>query len=407
MLKVPGNTSANTGVIPSSATTSTVATKVKEQVISSSPAFRPSAIIAICKASVPLAQPMVCFTPRYALSSFSNSFTSGPLMKAVLSITRRWAASTSSLIFRYWPTRSTIWMGFIGVFVSTAAAVMGPKGGGEDSAAPTGALGNSRMEWHVDARLLSPPAMRCILALLLLWCFNTRLIAQGHMREDTLALVLVNMSYAYQVPGGDMAQRFGNNSNIGIGGLRKFKSNYMLGIEGGFMFGNQVIEPGILRNVINSAGQVLDEEGVMADVFLYERGWSIFGFGGKLLPVIGPNPNSGLLLKVGAGYLRHKVRVQTQKNVVPQLEDEYLEGYDRLCAGPAALGYIGYQHLSNRGRVNFHVGVELTAGFTQALHPYNFDTESYNTPNRVDLLTGLRVGWSLPIYRKLDDRFRY
>ncbi len=249
--------------------------------------------------------------------------------------------------------------------------------------------------------------MRLFLFTLVILGIASRAKAQGHMRDDTLSLVLVNMSYAYQVPGGDLALRFGNNSNIGIGGLRKFRSNYILGLEGGFMFGNQVIEPGVLRNVINSAGQVLDEEGVMADVFLYERGWTIFGTGGKLFPWIGPNPNSGMLLKVGAGYMRHKVRVQTQKNVVPQLEDEYLEGYDRLCAGPAALGYVGYQHLSNRGRVNFHIGIELIAGFTEALHPYNFDTESYNTPNRVDLLTGLRVGWSLPIYRKLDDHFRY
>lgn len=235
----------------------------------------------------------------------------------------------------------------------------------------------------------------------------TAVLGQGTIQDTTLSMFLVSASYAYQVPGGDLADRFGVNSNVGLSAHRKFRSNYSIGVEGSFVFGNKVVEPGILRNIINSAGQVVDQDGVMADVFLYQRGWTAFAVAGKLFPVIGPNPNSGLLVKLGGGYMRHKVRVQTQQNVVPQLEGDYIQGYDRLCAGPAAIGYIGYQHLSSRRLVNFHIGVELMAGFTQALSVYNFDTESYNTPDRVDLLTGLRVGWSLPIYRRLDDRFHY
>ena len=231
--------------------------------------------------------------------------------------------------------------------------------------------------------------------------------AQGHIRDTTVAMVIISPSYAHQLPGGDLATRFGHNSNVGFGAMRKTGNNFLFGLEGSFIFGNNVEEPGILRNVINSAGQVVDQDGAMADVFLYERGWTAFATVGKVFPVFGPNPNSGLMVKLGGGYMRHKVRVQTQQNVVPQLEDEYLEGYDRLCAGPAALAFVGYQHFGNKRRLNFFAGVELMAGFTQALHPYNFDTEQYNTPNRTDLLTGLRVGWSFPIYRRVDDRFRY
>lgn len=227
------------------------------------------------------------------------------------------------------------------------------------------------------------------------------------IRDTTIALVAVQASYAQQLPGGDMAERFGTNSNIGLGAFRKFRNNVTLGGEGSFIFGNKVVEPGILGNVINSAGQILDAEGVLADVFLFERGWSAFATVGKIFPVIGPNPNSGLHVKVGAGFMRHKVRVQTQKNVVPQLEDEYLHGYDRLAAGPAAIGYIGYQYFGNKHMVNFHVGLEVMAGSTKALHPYNFDTEQYNKANRLDMLTGLRVGWSLPIYRKADTGFHF
>ncbi|MFN3874343.1 MAG: hypothetical protein ACK4L7_00325 [Flavobacteriales bacterium] len=227
------------------------------------------------------------------------------------------------------------------------------------------------------------------------------------IREAPIPLVSVNVGYAHQWPGGDLAQRFGHNSNLGIGAWRKGASQWILGAEGGFVFGNRVREPGILRNVINSAGQIVDQDGVMADVFLYERGWMAFAVAGRLLPAAGPNPNSGLVVKAGAGYMRHKIRVQSQKNVVPQIEGDYLRGYDRLTAGPAALAYLGYQHFGNRRLINFHIGAELAVGFTEPLRAFNFDTERYNAGGRLDLLFGARAGVSLPIYRRPDDQFRY
>ncbi len=64
IIKVSGNTSTKTGVNPNKAMTSTVAAKVKSAVITSSPGCKPRPIMAICSASVPLAQGMTCFTPR-------------------------------------------------------------------------------------------------------------------------------------------------------------------------------------------------------------------------------------------------------------------------------------------------------------------------------------------------------
>ncbi|MBL7951989.1 MAG: hypothetical protein JNM62_09740 [Flavobacteriales bacterium] len=234
-----------------------------------------------------------------------------------------------------------------------------------------------------------------------------RSVGAQEIKDSTIALVAVQADYAQQLPGGDMADRFGTNSNIGIGTFRKTRNNFTLGAEGSFLFGNNVVEPGVLRNVLNSAGQVVDTEGEMADVFLYQRGWTVFATAGRIFPVFGPNENSGLHVKLGGGFMRHKIRVQTQKNVVPQLEDDYLQGYDRLAAGPAGMFYLGYQHFGNKGRINFHFGVELMVGATQALHPFNFDTEQYNEAHRLDLLTGLRAGWTLPIYRKKDTRIHY
>ena len=70
ILNVIGSTSTKTGVNPNKAITSTVAAKVKSAVITSSPGFKPKAIIAICNASVPLAQGITCLTSKYASNSF-------------------------------------------------------------------------------------------------------------------------------------------------------------------------------------------------------------------------------------------------------------------------------------------------------------------------------------------------
>lgn len=218
-------------------------------------------------------------------------------------------------------------------------------------------------------------------------------------------MVLITASYAHQFPGGDLADRFGHNSNLGFSIVRRTSADWLPGLKGSFLFGNKVTEPGIIANVINSAGQVVDQDGAMADVFLFQRGWNAFITFGRMFPTARSKGRSGITTEAGAGYLRHKVRVQTQKNVVPQLEDDYLRGYDRLTAGPAALFQIGYQYLGPRRRANFHVALELVAGFTQPLRAFNFDTETYNRTGRLDLLTGLRIGWTLPIDRSEDERY--
>lgn len=229
--------------------------------------------------------------------------------------------------------------------------------------------------------------------------------AQGNVRDTSIAMVQVTASYAYQLPTGDMALRFGSNNNIGLGSCYKFRSNYMIGAEGSFLFGNKINESNMLKGLLTADDQVLDQDGYPATVFLYERGYTVMAYVGKIIPVAGPNPNSGLLIKLGGGYMRHKIRIETQENVVPQLEGEYQKGYDRLTAGPAAMLFFGYQHISSNRLVNFQVGFESMLGFTQGLRPYNFDTGRADTGMRFDGLNGFRFGWTLPIYRRTDDTF--
>jgi hypothetical protein len=231
--------------------------------------------------------------------------------------------------------------------------------------------------------------------------------AQGGLRDTSLMMVPLTFSYAYQLPNGDMAERFGWNNNLGFSAAVKFASNYQIGLEAGFIFGNQVIDRSMLHEITTSNGVIVNQDGDPASILLFERGYTIMAVAGKLIPVAGPNPNSGILLKFGAGYMRHKVLIQSQNDVVPALEGEYLKGYDRLCAGPMTMLYAGYQNLSNNRYFNFSIGFEIDLGFTESLRPYDFDRGKASTDTRFDGLNGLRFGWILPIYHARDDRQYY
>lgn len=243
-----------------------------------------------------------------------------------------------------------------------------------------------------------------LLSILLCLLFRPPCYAQGGLRDTSITIVPITASYSFQIPQGELSERFGTNHNVGLGAAVKFRNNYLLGIEGGFLFGNNVNENSILRHISTYNGAIVDQDGKAANVLLFERGYTVVAYAGKIIPVVGPNPNSGILLKLGGGYMRHKIRIESQNNEVPGIEGEYAKGYDRLTAGAMASAFLGYQHFGNNRFVNFMFGFQMDLGFTHNLRPYNFDTGRSEDGLRFDGLNGLRVGWVLPIYRAVDDR---
>lgn len=197
-----------------------------------------------------------------------------------------------------------------------------------------------------------------------------------------------------------MRDRFGANSNIGLNVLVKRPSNWFFGLEGSFLFGNNVNDEDLIQGLLNEDGTVTDPLGAPAQILFFERGWTSSFVFGKLLDRVGPNPNCGIMIKFGVGYMQHKIRIEHQENDVPQLEGDYLKGYDRLSGGPFIKQFLGYQHLSNNRLVNFFFGFEFIQGMTTELRTYNIDDKARTEGSRFDMITGLRAGWILPIYRR-------
>lgn len=230
--------------------------------------------------------------------------------------------------------------------------------------------------------------------------------SQASIKDSAIFTTVIYATYSYQFPGGDLAQLFGANSSIGGGVMFKTKSNWLLGAEGNYLFGGTVkISTTLLSNIVSHEGYVIDPNGFFADIFYYERGFNFFGKAGKIIPIFTGNPNSGLTLMAGAGFMQDKIRIHTSGNDVPQITGDYLKGYDRLNNGFAVTGSLGYLYLGNTRLLNFYIGFEFIQAWTQSKRKRDFDTGLPDNKKYNSQFYSVKVSWFIPLYKRSPQAY--
>ena len=134
-------------------------------------------------------------------------------------------------------------------------------------------------------------------------------------------------------------------------------------------------EEGVLSNLLTPNGQLIDNEGQVALLTISGRS-GLFTFdGGRLFPLPGMNPNTGILLLAGVGSVHHRVHFENTENPITQLDQPYLSGYDRLTWGVAVKEFVGSWHMSDTGLDTWFGGLEFWQARTWPQRPMNFDTQ--------------------------------
>jgi hypothetical protein len=221
------------------------------------------------------------------------------------------------------------------------------------------------------------------------------------------SITSVYPAFSLQWPGGDMAERFGMNSTIGVGFFHKTASNWVYNADINFLFGNVLREDSLIQNLINTDGFVINDQGHYSEISFFERGfYSTFRIG-KVIPIFGSNANSGLMILVGGGYMQHKIRIQVKNNTTAPLNAEYKKGYDRFSDGFSAAQFIGYVHMGKSRLANFFIGAELVQSWTKNRRSMNFDTMRRDDKQRFDFLGGVKVGWIIPFNQREPDDYYY
>lgn len=220
-------------------------------------------------------------------------------------------------------------------------------------------------------------------------------------------MLLLTATYSGVQPLGDLANRFG--SGFMFGGQVEghiWPGNWILGVESQFGFAGKVKE-NVLEFIQDADGNTVGRDLALSQAFLQQRLLGISIYGGKLFPVNANNKRSGIRCTVGAGYVWHWIKINDEMRSLPQIEGDYLDGYDRLTAGLITTQFIGYQHISLNRRIILFGGLDLMEGFTRSQRDYDFQNMSGDTSARFDMTIGIRIGWSISLYAGTQARDIY
>ncbi|MBT5732747.1 MAG: hypothetical protein HOI77_08155 [Lentimicrobiaceae bacterium] len=248
---------------------------------------------------------------------------------------------------------------------------------------------------------------RLVLIILLMIIF-TNMHGQFQIRDSVVSAFVPTLSYSYQFAGGDISKKYGDNSTIGVGLKYKTDQNFIYSFDVNFIFGNDVKNAdSILWMVETSDGHIMDGNGTFALYTLYERGYNFNISMGKKFPILNPNPNSGLLISGGIGYMLTRMKIDNQNQTAPQISGDYAKGYDMLTGGVSLNQFVGWYFMSNSRILNFYGGFEFQQAFTKSLRDWDFHSKQKDNNNYFDYFIGMKIGWMLPIYKRAPDNYYY
>ncbi len=244
-----------------------------------------------------------------------------------------------------------------------------------------------------------------LFAFISLW-FNS-LQAQS-VTDTNIRISMFSAHYSFHIPGKDMAVRFGNSNSVGADFTFKTVNGWLFGADYSFIFGDNVRnQDSYFAAIRNSKGYVIDGDGNFAEAYIYQRGFNLSLMVGKQFNIWAPNPNSGPFIQFYGGFMQHYVRIENPYKVAPQINDEYAKLYDRLTNGFSLSQFVGYRFMGNKRLINFYAGFEFVQGFTAGKRSYNADDRSTDNAKRIDLLSGVRIGWVIPLYGRKKQEFFY
>lgn len=220
-----------------------------------------------------------------------------------------------------------------------------------------------------------------------------------NQKNEEKSWILMHVAATYSVNSGDWAERYPAYTALPLRLEYYHKNKYTLGADFSFYLGSQVNSVGMFPDMTDEDGSLRDNNGYPAVIRYYMRGWSSRAYALKIIPL---NYNAqkearwSMQLGGGLGYTRHYTKFNFDLDMVPQLEGEYLGGYDRLSAGAQLFEQLRFQYLDNSS-VSLSAGFELLQGFTKHQRAYDFSSRSAQQQNFFDLGFGAFVGVIIPI----------
>jgi len=195
---------------------------------------------------------------------------------------------------------------------------------------------------------------------------------------------------------------------FGLDATYKYQSNWLVTLEGDIWFGSDNLQHRIERmgNVFSRDSIIIGTNGTDANATCYNRHLAFKAGVGKIIPLAPQkNPNSGLLLKAGAGYQRGQSIFMLNDVNAPQLDDDYALLYDHQRHGFMLTEAVGYWFMSNHANlVNCALTFEVSQLWSRSTRDYVIDyragLQGPDNSHYFDLLYTLRFTWMFPLKGK-------
>ena len=147
-----------------------------------------------------------------------------------------------------------------------------------------------------------------------------------------------------------------------------------------------------MQNISTQNGAIIDGYGNYSNILLYQRGFYSHIMLGYALTFNDMN-NTGIYLSTGIGFLQHKIKIETRRQYLPNLSEDYKKGYDRLTNGISGKLALDYKYFNKKGRFQFFSGIEIIYGMTKNRRVYLFDTMQFSDNGfRKDFILGFSSG---------------
>ena len=254
-----------------------------------------------------------------------------------------------------------------------------------------------------------------IILILLLVAVTGSLSAQVKIKQDSLSTPYVGFNFGTIIPSNRLSTDNGMYDlypspylGFGIESGFKFKSNWIVSLDGSLIMGNDLKDksqrmPAAFSH--DTVPIVIGTNGTDANVSCYNRALSLRIGGGKIFTLGENNPNSGIMARMFLGLMQQKTIFKLNDVNAPQIQDDYARLYDHKRRGLTLTESIGYWYMSSKSNyVNFYVAFEVTQFWNHSVRDYVIDEvmnlHGADNTKYLDIFYTIKICWMFPLNGK-------
>lgn len=203
--------------------------------------------------------------------------------------------------------------------------------------------------------------------------------------------------------------------DYGINAMYKYKSNWLVTLDGNMWFGgnNLLYRKERMGSIYTHDSIVIGSGGTDAAITANNRGFSLQVGLGKIFPVVPhKNPNSGILARISGGYMRQQTIFMPNQEHAPQVEGDYALLYDHQRHGAILTESVGYWFMSsNANLLNLYVSFDISQCWSWSTRDYVIDDylgiHGKDNNRYFDLVYSIKLCWMFPLTGKASQEYYY